>query len=81
MRSVDENNDGSIDYNEFEKRFAVKFNRILKPEDKEFIQKATHEIGLLIASRGSELKEIFKAIDTDSTGSVTYKEFSNALKT
>eukprot|EP00029_Vermamoeba_vermiformis_P003268 TRINITY_DN1365_c0_g1_i1.p1 TRINITY_DN1365_c0_g1~~TRINITY_DN1365_c0_g1_i1.p1 ORF type:complete len:852 (-),score=214.09 TRINITY_DN1365_c0_g1_i1:61-2367(-) len=80
MRSVDEDNDGCIDYSEFEKRFAVKFNRILKPEDKEFIQQATHEIGLLIASRGSELKDIFKKIDADGTGQLTYKEFSNALK-
>lgn len=80
MRSVDEDNDGSIDYGEFEKRFAVKFNRTLKAEDKEFIQKATHEIGLMIASRGSELKETFKNIDADGTGQLTYKEFSNALK-
>jgi Ca2+-binding EF-hand superfamily protein len=80
MRSVDEDNDGSIDYGEFQNRFAVKFNRILKTEDKEFIQQATHEIGLLIASRGSELKETYKKIDQDGTGQLTYKEFSNALK-
>jgi Ca2+-binding EF-hand superfamily protein/diadenosine tetraphosphatase ApaH/serine/threonine PP2A family protein phosphatase len=80
MRSVDEDNDGSIDYGEFQNRFAVKFNRILKTEDKEFIQQATHEIGLLIASRGSELKETYKKIDQDETGQLTYKEFSNALK-
>jgi protein phosphatase len=81
MRSVDTDQDGAIDYGEFVARFSVHFDRLVKEEDKHWLDIAVKEIGHALLQRHEQLKHAFEEMDTDQSGTISYKEFSIALQT
>lgn len=80
MRTIDINQNNSIDFEEFLNRFQVVFKKLkdLK-EEEEWLKSAVKKIGDLLYRKRLTVLEAFKNFDKDNSGGISYEEFDKAL--
>eukprot|EP00002_Diphylleia_rotans_P002098 TRINITY_DN1129_c0_g3_i2.p1 TRINITY_DN1129_c0_g3~~TRINITY_DN1129_c0_g3_i2.p1 ORF type:complete len:251 (+),score=56.84 TRINITY_DN1129_c0_g3_i2:348-1100(+) len=81
--SLDQDNDGTVSYNEFLSRFKMKFRKplgFLSQEEAAEVEKLVDELGELLYSRSMTLQEAFSSFDKDNSGYITVDELSIALR-
>jgi Ca2+-binding EF-hand superfamily protein len=84
MRSVDSNKDGHIDYTEFVARFEGGFAIVVKDDEdrerREWLLENFRNISIALHKRYKKLSTAFASFDTNSSGKISYGEFTEALK-
>ncbi len=79
MQTLDKDENGRVDLQEFLERFQVTFDKVKEEKDAE-LQDAIREIGDILYKKKKDVAGAFALFDSEGEGKVNYEQFSKVLK-